>query len=145
MKRPYRFIDDIATADAAFEAWGATLDDVFTAAAEALLAVMLVHPRTLGSVEREVVILEAESAEMLLFDFLQELVFLKDRDQVLLRTNTIEVAARKDGCRLEAVMIGERLDYARHELAVDVKAVTMHRFKLSRTPNGWEARVVVDI
>ncbi len=145
MKKTYRFIDDIATADAAFEACGATLEEVFSAAAEALLAVMLIHPRTLGTVEREVVTLEAESAEMLLFDFLQELVYLKDRDQVLLRAKTINVAAGQDGCRLEAVLSGERLDYARHELAVDVKAVTMHRFRLARTPNGWEARVVVDI
>ena len=142
---PYRFIDDIATADAAFEAFGNTLEEVFAAAAEALLAVMLMHPGALGAEKREVVELEAESAEMLLFDFLQELVFLKDRDRVLLRVNAMDLAASADGGRLRAVLTGERLDYARHELVVDVKEVTMHQFRLARVPGGWQARVVVDI
>ncbi|MDJ0885745.1 MAG: archease [Desulfobacterales bacterium] len=142
---PYRFIDDIATADIAFEAFGATLDEVFAAAAEALLDAMLNNPEALDIAKRENLILEAESAEMLLFDFLQELVFLKDRDQALLRAEEVVVAPHGDGYRLQAVLSGERLDYARHDLVVDVKAVTMHQFKLVPAENGWQARVVVDI
>ena len=145
MKMPYRFIDDIATADIAFEAFGATLEEVFAAAAEALLDAMLNNPEALDIAKRENLILEAESAEMLLFDFLQELVFLKDRDQALLRAEEVVVAPHGDGYRLQAVLSGERLDYARHDLVVDVKAVTMHQFKLVPAENGWQARVVVDI
>ncbi len=142
---PYRFIDDIATADIAFEAFGATLEEVFAAAAEALLDAMLNNPEALDIAKRENLILEAESAEMLLFDFLQELVFLKDRDQALLRAEKVIVAPHGDSYRLQAVLSGERLDYARHDLVVDVKAVTMHQFKLVPAENGWQARVVVDI
>ncbi len=142
---PYRFIDDIATADIAFEAFGATLEEVFAAAAEALLDAMLNNPEALDIARREDLILEAESAEMLLFDFLQELVFLKDRDQALLRAEEMIVAPHGDGYRLQAVLSGEQLDYARHDLVVDVKAVTMHQFMLVPAENGWQARVVVDI
>lgn len=38
---PYRFLEDIATADIAFEARGETLEEVFTAVAEATMNVMI--------------------------------------------------------------------------------------------------------
>ena len=125
---PYRFIDDIATADVAFEASGAALEDVFVAAAEAVLAVTVADPRTVYDRSRK-----------------QELVFLKDRDQALLRVDRINIAPGTDGYHMEAVLTGEELDYARHDLVVDIKAVTMHQFQLAPTPGGWQARVVLDI
>jgi SHS2 domain-containing protein len=142
---PYRFIDDMATADVAFEATGADLGAVFAAAAEALLAVMVADHQTVSNSLRKNVTLEAESVEMLLFDFLQDLVFLKDRDQILLRAHQINIERREDRCHLRAVMTGQKLDYARHDLVVDVKAVTMHQFKLEKIPAGWCARVILDI
>ncbi len=142
---PYRFIDDIPTADVAFEATGAELEDVFAAAAEALLAVTVADPRTVCDRSRKPVTLAAESAEMLLFDFLQELVFLKDREQALLRVDRIDIGPGTDGYQMEAVLAGEELDYARHDLVVDIKAVTMHQFHLAPAPGGWRARVVLDI
>ena len=93
----------------------------------------------------ETVTLEAESAEMLLFDFLQELVFLKDRDQTLLRVDRITIKPVTDAYRLEAVLSGDVLDYDRHDLIVDVKAVTLHLFRLMQRRDGWQARVVLDI
>ena len=44
-----------------------------------------------------------------------------------------------------ALLRGEKLDYARHELIVDVKAVTLHQFSLIKLPAEWQARVVLDI
>jgi SHS2 domain-containing protein len=142
---PYRFLDDIATADVAFEAIGASLTEIFAAAAEAFLAVTVADPESVRILRRQHVDLTAETAEMLLFDFLQELVFLKDRDQLLLRPDRVAVETRDDGCRMRADLRGERLDYARHDLVVDIKAVTMHQFRLAPTPDGWLARVVLDI
>jgi SHS2 domain-containing protein len=51
----------------------------------------------------------------------------------------------KEGYHLEAKLAGEHLDYDRHDLVVDVKAVTMHQFHLAPTPDGWQARIVLDI
>ena len=142
---PYRFIDEIATADVAFEATGACLEDVFTAAAEALLAVTVADRQSVRDGLRQNVTLEAESAEMLLFDFLQELVFLKDRDQTLLFAHHISIGTRRDRCRLKAVLAGEKLDYARHDLVVDIKAVTLHMFTLEKVQGTWRALVILDI
>ncbi|HOV88133.1 MAG TPA: archease, partial [Syntrophobacteraceae bacterium] len=38
---PFRYIEDIATADVAFEAWGETLEDLCVAAADATMNVMV--------------------------------------------------------------------------------------------------------
>ncbi|MDJ0876891.1 MAG: archease, partial [Desulfobacterales bacterium] len=57
----------------------------------------------------------------------------------------IDIAPGTDGYHMEAVLTGEELDYACHDLVVDVKAVTMHQFQLAPTPGGWRARVVLDI
>lgn len=142
---PYRFIDNIALADVAFEATGESLAEVFKAAAGALLDVMVAERQSVKAKLHKVVSIEAESTEMLLFDFLQELIFLKDRDQSLLAAQQIEIEDHKDGCHLTAVLTGEQMDDARHDLVVDVKAVTMHQFRLARIPTGWRARVVLDI
>jgi SHS2 domain-containing protein len=43
------------------------------------------------------------------------------------------------------VLAGEELDMNRHDLVVDVKAVTLHQFRVEKTDRGWEAFVILDI
>ena len=80
---PYKFLDDIATADVAFEAWGATREELFAAGAAALLNTMVHDPEAVGRREEMVVTVEDAALDLLLFSFLQELVFLKDARQLL--------------------------------------------------------------
>jgi SHS2 domain-containing protein len=46
---------------------------------------------------------------------------------------------------LEAIALGEKLDPERHHPRVDVKAVTLHHFRLEKTERGWKALVILDI
>ena len=140
---PYRFLDDVATADIAFEATGRDLNEVFRAAAAATLAVMLEDiPGLEDRVERTVV-LEADDPQELLFRFLQEVIFYKDAECLLLRVR--ELAVTGDGRQLRAVMSGEAVDIERHCLNVDVKAVTYHLFTFKETVEGYITTVVLDI
>lgn len=41
--------------------------------------------------------------------------------------------------------MSEKLDPGRHHPRVDVKAVTLHRFRLEKTDYGWETQVILDI
>lgn len=141
----YRYLDDVAIADVAFHAWGATVDEVFSQAARATLGVMVEDP---GAVEPRLqrrLELEAVSADLLLYDFLSELLYHKDAERLLLLPERVEVTLAAQGARLTAVLAGEEIDRQRHVLLVDVKAVTLHRFALERTAHGWEAEVVLDI
>ncbi|MEE8160569.1 MAG: archease, partial [Acidobacteriota bacterium] len=67
---PYRFLEDIATADIAFEAWGNTLEEMFTAAAEATMNVMIESLDSIARRELREFHLENAALDMLLFDFL---------------------------------------------------------------------------
>jgi SHS2 domain-containing protein len=142
---PYRFLEDQFTADVGFVASGPTLNECFAAAAEATLEVMLANPQSLQPRERRAVRVESESLDLALLRFLEELVYYKDTDQLLLRPTGVAVTQREGGWVVDANLEGEPIDAARHELCADVKAVTLHRLEVRRTNGGWEATVVLDI
>jgi len=143
---PYRFLEDIAIADVAFEAWGASLEEMFVAAASATMRVMVDDLEAIDRREQRTLHLEAEAVDMLLFQFLQELVFFKDAERLLLRTDSLAIQRHgDDDWELTAAVYGEMIDPNRHELLVDVKAVTLHRFQVETFEGGWKACVILDI
>jgi SHS2 domain-containing protein len=141
----YEYLPDIAIADVAFRALGKTLEELFVAAGEATMNVMVDDLSAIARREEVRVDLSEQALDMLLFDFLNELIFLKDARQLLLLVKTIKISAEASGFTLHAVLSGEQLDPVRHPLNADVKAVTLHRFEVKETSEGWEATVVLDI
>jgi SHS2 domain-containing protein len=142
---PYRFLEDAFTADVGFVASGATLDECFAAAADATLRVMLDNVAALQSCERRQLHLEDDALDLLLLRFLEELVFLKDAEGLLLRPARVQVVRRGERWCMDATVEGEHIDPVRHELSADVKAVTLHQLSVRRTATGWDATVVLDI
>ncbi len=142
---PYRYLEDIATADVAFAAWGTTREEMFAACADALTNVMVADLASICRNEEIEVHLENEELDLLLFAFLNELVFYKDARQLLLRIASLTITGAPGEFLLDALLAGERIAPDRHSLIVDVKAVTLHRFRVAETAQGWEAEVVLDI
>jgi len=143
---PYQFRGDIAHADIAFDASGTTLQELFSAAAEATLKVMVEDPSAVRPAETVPVSLAEQSLEMLLFEFLNELIFYKDARRLLLRPQSLEIVGEQDGSyRLLGTLQGEEIDPRRHQLDTDVKAVTMMRFSVRQAAEGWQASVVLDV
>ena len=144
--RAYRYREDVAIADVAFEAWGISLDELFVAAADATMATMVENLEAIEDRQRRPVRLEENSADLLLFRLLEELVYLKDAEGLLLRVPAVRIRQQGGALVLEAEARGERLDPLRHRLQTDVKAVTLHRLRVERTAGGgWEASVVLDV
>lgn len=143
---PYQYLDDIATADIAFKAWGASREEMFLAACDATMNVMVEDLDTIAGKEERLITVEESSLEMLLYQMLQELVYHKDAGQVLLRVSDVEIHDRPQGFKgLKALAYGERIAPSKHSLGVDIKAVTLHRLNVRQTDDGWEATVVLDI
>ena len=145
MTPPYRYLEGIATADVAFEAWGATPEETFLAATDATLNTMVEEIGTVAPREGRVFSLAAESLDLLLFELLQELVYHKDAERLLLRVRDLRIEETGSGYRLHANAVGETIDRGRHPLLADVKAVTLHRLSVEKTPSGWRAVVVLDV
>jgi SHS2 domain-containing protein len=104
----------------------------------------MVDPATVPTTARRTIALHADELDLLLFDWLSELIFRKDRDcEVYTRTRV--AVAGSGPFRLAAEVEGGVLDPARVELRSDPKAVTFHQFALERSDRGWRARIVIDI
>ena len=121
------------------------MEEVFVAAADATMNVMVEDLSTIAEVEHRMINVEADAIDMLLFQLLQELIFYKDAERLLLRVPNVQIQQQSDHFTLTAEAYGEELDPEKHELVVDVKAVTLHRFRVERTDPGWRAVVILDI
>jgi SHS2 domain-containing protein len=141
---PYRYLEDVAIADAAFEAWGHSVEEMLAAAADASLCVMISNPSCVENKTVRSFSVEESELDMLLLQFLQELIYYKDAEGLLLRVRSIRAEKQPDRWTASIEAYGERIDPERHELATDVKAVTLHRLKVARSAEGWNATVVLD-
>jgi SHS2 domain-containing protein len=141
----YEFLEDIAIADIAFRAWGENLEELFVAAGDATVNTMIDNLDAIALKETRTFTLENDALDMLLFNFLQEFVYYKDSELLLLRAQQVQIEQKGSEYHLSAVTQGEKLDRDRHEERVDVKAVTLHRFQLEKTDDGWTAMVILDI
>ena len=139
---PFQFLPDIAIADVAFSAEATTLGGLFEAAAEAVTEVMVDRESLRPAVEREIS-MRGEDIERLLYDFLTEVIIIKDVDSLLFKVFSVDLD--EDGPTLTCRMKGESIDRGRHKLRNDVKAVTMHLFEVKKTALGWNTTVVLDI
>ena len=142
---PYHYLEEFGTADIAFEAIGRDLVELFRDAADATTNVMIDNIEAIQPGKTHKIELSNEKLDMLLFDLLQELIFLKDAKRLLLRLREVHVAEKDGNYFVKATAEGEPLDAQRHHQRADVKAVTLHDFSVERTEGGWKARVLLDI
>jgi SHS2 domain-containing protein len=141
----YVYVDDIAVGDIAFRAWGDTLEDVFRAAAEATMHAMVENHEAIAPLYQRGFELHDVELDLLLLQFLQEFVYYKDAEQLLLRVQDVTISRDAAGFTLQGRAAGERIDPAKHELEADVKGVTLHQLQVAPTAAGWEATVVLDV
>ncbi len=142
LRLPYRFLPDVALADVAYEAESDSASGLFRSCAEAMTDVM-VDRKTVGRRITKTISLNSVDLDRLLYDFLTELIFVKDVDSLLFSRFEVEVSS--DGTSLKATAKGEEIDREKHTLRNDVKAVTMHMFGVKHEGKTWKSTVVLDI
>jgi SHS2 domain-containing protein len=142
---PYETIDDITRADVAFRITGKDLNELFFSGAEALMSVMLEYPESISRNAEKKIILKNVSLDMLLYDFLSELIFIKDAESLLLLPENIKIENMHNNYILNSEFYGEKIDRHKHKLIVDVKAVTMHNLRFEKLQTGWESVFVLDL
>jgi SHS2 domain-containing protein len=129
------------TADLGLRVRGETLDALFADAAAGLFSLIVPNLASVRAVEKIEINLPGEPSELLLFDWLNELLYTYEVRHLLLS----RFEARVTPAGLRAAAWGEPVDPARHELDHEVKAITYHGLKLERDGGGWLAEVIVDI
>lgn len=138
----FEYLEDIATADVAFKAYGKNLNELFENAALATAECMVNTKQVRPTVKKEITV-TADNVENLLFDFLSEFIFFKDTERLMFSKFAVQID--EANYRLKATVEGETLDETKHEQRMDVKAVTLHMFEVKQTDEGWECLVILDI
>jgi SHS2 domain-containing protein len=115
--------------------------ELFVEAGFALLS-LLCDPATVEPRQRYELAGDAGSAEELLVDWLNDLVYLFEGERVV--WCNIEVPLWQP-TRYRAVLEGEPADPDRHELRGIVKAATYHGLSVDQDASGWTARVILDV
>ena len=128
------------TADLRFRAWGDSLDECFENSARAMWTAIIEQDTVATKAEKKME-LEADSVEVLLHDFLSELLFLFETEGLVFKD--FEVSIRDK--RLSAVAKGERFDPKRHKIETEIKAVTYHEMLIKEEMGEWSATVLCDI
>jgi SHS2 domain-containing protein len=129
------------TADIGFEAYGSTLPEVFENAARAL-ATLIADPATVEPVEEVRIEVQGADPPDLLINWLSEILFQHDAERWLFHDFRVESL---DDHAVSGLVWGEKIDQARHQTNLMVKAITYHQLSLQQTAGGWRAQVYVDI
>ncbi len=128
------------TADIMFEVYGKSLNKLFTNAAIATFDVMVKRSSINPKIKKEIN-LENKDIEKLLFEFIEELIYLKDAEYLVFKSFKVKIKRSN----LKAIVEGEKINSKKHKLLLDVKAITLHKYRLSKTKDGYKATILLDI
>lgn len=136
----FKFLEDIATADVAFEAYGKTMEEAYSNAALAMFEVQTDTEKVKPSISKDVEIV-SESKESLLFDWLSELIYLRDTQNMFFSKFDIKIEKNKN-FKLTGKIYGEKIE--RHEKRTEVKGVSYQMMKIEEKPE-FKVRVILDV
>ena len=129
------------TADIGVRLWAPTAEEVFEQAALAMFS-LVCDPLDVGELEAVEVALEAESMDLLLAAWLNELLSVFEaRKLVLSQFDLLEVGEHS----LRARVSGEPLDTSRHIICGGVKAASLRELSLEQREDGWRGFVLLDV
>jgi SHS2 domain-containing protein len=140
-------------ADIGVRGVGNTLEQAFEEAGVALTEILTdtsrINPKKAHKME-----LQSTDYAALLVDFLNELLYLKDKKKMLYskfrinlgKTNVVgETGAVKEMVTLKATVFGEKINYNKHNMKTDAKAATYSELFAGEKNGKFIAQCVVDV
>ena len=129
------------TADIGIIVHGENLKALFENAGEAFFHLITDLRKVKRRVERRVNI-EGESLDRLMVDWLGELLYLHDVENLLFKEFRVDSVG---GDGLKATVKGEPFQEGVHVIKTEVKAVTYHQIEVRQENGGWRAQVILDL
>ena len=129
------------TADIGIIIHGENLKTLFENAGKAFFHLITDLRKVKRRVERRVHI-EGESLDRLMVDWLSELLYLHDVENLLFKEFKVESVG---GDGLKATVKGEPFQDGVHVIKTEVKAVTYHQIEVRQETGGWRAQVILDL
>jgi len=127
------------TADVKFRAEGSTIEEMYSSAADALNETIRGDIKILGQEEKSFEV-DGPDSEVLLYNFLEEFLFLLDAQEFLVSSiKSIEVSENKIRC----VVLGDGAE--NYIFTNDVKAVTYNGMVIGEGHGKFFCEVVLDV
>ena len=128
------------TADIGFYAYGNSLNEAFENAGLAIFNIISDTDDIDASVEKSFEI-TSEDEVSLLYDFLEELLFLHEVEFMLFSEFHVEI---DKNLHLKSTIKGEAIDWNKHERKTEIKAITFHMMDVNHD-EGVKLRAIVDL
>ena len=140
----YEFLEH--TADVQVRSWGSSLEEAFSQTAYSLMETITPNlKKIIPKVEREIII-KAEDKEALLFDFLSEFLYIFDVDGLVFNQIYVsKIEKFNDNYKLRATLKGEKFDLNKHEIGIEVKAITYSFLNIEEKHKSTIIDIVYDI
>ena len=135
----YELIDH--TADIGMRVFGTTLAELFENAGVALFE-LIADITTVSVRHYRSMSLSRDTPEELLVEWLNELLFIYDTEQLLFSSFSVKLF---DSTSLAARVGGDVYQEGRHRIKKSVKAATYHNLTLTCCNGIWQATVVFDV
>lgn len=139
MSKRYKQIDH--TADFGIHVFGADPVELFANAAYAMFD-MLTEIDTLKGLDTTDLQVTGDDWSDLMVNWLRELLYLWNGKELLVKQVQIQALSENE---LSANVEFDPFDPDRHEIKMEIKAVTYHQIQVSSRPKGWEAKIIFDI
>lgn len=116
------------TADVGVKAYGKTVAEAFEHAAEGMFDI-ITDKSTVDPIGEYTIVLEAPDLEQLLVDWLSQLLFLNDAQDLVFGKFKVTLTEN----HLSAQVYGEKYDTKKHKMGAEIKAVTYHMVQVHET------------
>ena len=142
MKTKFEFFD--VTADVGFYGYGKTIEESFENSGLAMFNVITDTSNIKKTKEFKFTI-TSEDKVSLLYDYLEELLFLHEVEFVILSDFNVKISKEGEEYRLDATVSGENINWEIHQRGSEVKAVTFHMMGVYVEDGINKTRVILDL
>lgn len=134
----FKFLEH--TADVKFQAFGKSIEEAFENSALAVIAT--IHKGKIKEGKKIRIKTKGKDLESLLYNFLEELLYLLDAKNFLC-SKVQRIKIDKKNFKLEAAASGDKA--SNYEISNPVKAITYNDMFVKHEKGAWRVQVVLDV
>jgi len=129
------------TADIGIEVLGKTKEEALAHTVEAMFDLITDSVNISALQEKQLIVNGMDMADMLINLLREALYLFHNKAWLCKKCEILELSEEK----IAAKVTGEPYDAKKHQLKMEIKAVTYHTLKLEKVAEGWRARVIFDV
>lgn len=135
--------EDQNIADVMVEVYGKNEEDIFHNILEAFTNI-ITEVEKIKPVKEISLKITGEDLDELIFNFIEQLIYLKDTKQMLFSAGSFQVMFTKNGYTLFVGLKGQKIT-KNLPIKIDIKALTYHKFKVEKKDHEYKITLVFDI